>query len=109
MGRLGSRSRSMTLIAERKEKRLPPSVSESAVPALAPASLAPLPASPSLSPALLTGALLWASHFPLAWGWLSWVALVPFLTLTRAQAHSRRIYWCAYLAGLAFFVPVLQF
>jgi apolipoprotein N-acyltransferase len=65
--------------------------------------------SPCAAPALLTGAMLWACHFPLAWGWLGWVALVPLLTLTRAAATPRRIYWAAYLAGLTFFVPALQF
>lgn len=81
-----------------------------AAPATTPAAPKPaLAGSPLLAPALATGAMLWACHFPLAWGWLGWVALVPFLTLARASAAPRRIYFAAYLAGIAFFVPVLQF
>jgi apolipoprotein N-acyltransferase len=66
------------------------------------------PTSPCFLPAVGSGLLLWLCYFPLAWGWLSWVALVPFLTLARAQARPRRIYWCAYAAGLAFFVPAIS-
>ncbi len=57
---------------------------------------------------LLTAALLWLSYFPVAWGWLGWVALVPFLTLVRTEAPARRVYLAAWLAGLAFFWPILQ-
>jgi apolipoprotein N-acyltransferase len=59
-------------------------------------------------PAILTGALLWACYFPMAWGWLAWVALVPFLGLVRAKVGPRRLYFCAWLGGLLFFFPVLQ-
>jgi apolipoprotein N-acyltransferase len=60
-------------------------------------------------PALATGGLLWLCHFPLAWGWLlGWVALVPFLSLVRSTATGWRVYLAAWLGGLAFFVPVLQ-
>jgi apolipoprotein N-acyltransferase len=58
--------------------------------------------------ALGTGALLWCSYFPLAWGWLAWVALVPLLSLVRSRVQPSRIYLCAWYAGLAFFVPILQ-
>lgn len=89
----------MTLVADRKEDiPMPQSVPSPTAPAR----------SPCVGPAVLSGVLLWMCYFPLALGWLSWVALVPFLTLTRAQARPRRIYWSAYLAGLVFFVPVLQ-
>jgi apolipoprotein N-acyltransferase len=57
---------------------------------------------------LLTAGLLWLSYFPVAWGWLGWVALVPFLTLVRSEAPARRLYLAAWLAGLAFFWPILQ-
>jgi apolipoprotein N-acyltransferase len=63
---------------------------------------------PCLLPALLTAALLWASYFPLAYGWLAWGALVPLLCLVRSRAPARRIYWSAFAGGLAFFWPVLQ-
>lgn len=59
-------------------------------------------------PALASGLLLWACYFPLAWSWLAWVALVPLLLLVRADSPSRGIYLAAWAAGLAFFVPALQ-
>ncbi|MFL5245890.1 MAG: apolipoprotein N-acyltransferase [Gemmataceae bacterium] len=59
-------------------------------------------------PALATGGLLWMCYFPLAWGWLGWVALVPFLSLVKTRATGWRVYLAAWLGGLAFFVPVLQ-
>lgn len=89
----------MTLVATRTEPRV------NTASAIQPQSTA---CSPTIVPALVTGALLWACHFPLAWGWLGWVALVPLLTLVRAEATPRRIYWSAYLSGLAFFVPAIQ-
>ncbi len=89
----------MMLVGQQQETKLTP----------LPTPIDSAPTTPRVKPALLTGVLLWASHFPLAWGWLSWFALVPLLTLTRAQAKPRQIYWAAYLAGLTFFVPALQF
>jgi apolipoprotein N-acyltransferase len=62
---------------------------------------------PCLLPALATGGLLWLCYFPVAWGWLGWVALVPLLSLVRTEARPRRIYLSAWAAGLAFFVPAL--
>ena len=59
--------------------------------------------------ALLSGGLLWLSFYPLSLGYIfGWVALVPFLLLARAQAKTRTLYLCAWLTGLAFFVPTLQ-
>jgi len=63
---------------------------------------------PQLVPALMTAGLLWACFFPLAQGWLAWIALVPFLSLVRSQARPRYVYWSAFAGGLAFFLPVLQ-
>jgi apolipoprotein N-acyltransferase len=63
---------------------------------------------PHLLPAVATGFLLWLSYFPVAWGWLGWVALVPLLCLVRSGASGRRIFFCAWAAGLTFFVPALQ-
>jgi apolipoprotein N-acyltransferase len=57
---------------------------------------------------LLSSLLLWLCYYPADWGWLGWVALVPFLTLVRMQASSRRIYLISFLAGLLFFIPSLQ-
>jgi apolipoprotein N-acyltransferase len=63
---------------------------------------------PHLIPALATGALLYACYFPLAWGWLGWVALVPLLSLVRSDASKKRLFLCAWAGGLLFFWPVLQ-
>lgn len=61
-----------------------------------------------LLPSLPTTILLYLSFFPVALGWLGWVALVPLLGLVRSAARPRRVYWSAYLVGLAFYLPVLQ-
>jgi apolipoprotein N-acyltransferase len=58
--------------------------------------------------ALLTAALLWLCYFPAACGWLAWGALVPLLALVRVQAPARRIYPSAWVAGLVFYWPALQ-
>ena len=68
---------------------------------------APLPW-PRLLPALASGGLLWLCHFPAAWGWLAWAALVPLLCLIRGGARPFRLFLCALAGGLAFFVPALQ-
>lgn len=59
-------------------------------------------------PAILTGLLLWASFFPLDLGPLAFIALVPWLTLVRSPGSKRRRYLAAYVGGLAFFLPALQ-
>src|SRR5262249_55359550 len=59
-------------------------------------------------PAALSGVLLWACYFPLAWGWLAWIALVPLLALVRSDARPWRIYGAAWLAGLLFFWGAIQ-
>ena len=71
-------------------------------------ALVPLPQRRPLVfvPALLTGLLLWLCYFPVAWGWLAWIALVPLLALVRTS--GRRVYRAAYVGGLAFFLPALQ-
>jgi apolipoprotein N-acyltransferase len=51
---------------------------------------------------------MYLCHFPVAWGFLGWVALVPLLCLVRAPARTRRLYWTAYLSGLCFYLPVVQ-
>ena len=56
----------------------------------------------------VSGVLLWACFHPLNLGWLAWVALVPLLPLVRATGRPRLIYGSAWLAGLIFFVPALQ-
>lgn len=61
-----------------------------------------------LVPALASALLLWLGYFPVAWGWLGWVALVPLLTLVRTEARPSRVYLAAWAAGLAFYWPALQ-
>jgi apolipoprotein N-acyltransferase len=61
-----------------------------------------------LAAAVGTALLLYLCHFPVAWGWLGWVALVPLLSLVRSEARPWRIYLTAWASGLLFFVPVLQ-
>ena len=58
--------------------------------------------------ALATAGLLWLSYFPVNCGWLAWFALVPLLVLVRATARPRLVYLCAWLGGLAFYFPALQ-
>ncbi len=62
----------------------------------------------SLGFSLATGLLLFLCHFPVAWGWLAWVALVPYLTLTRTQARGRWLFVCAWASGLAYYWPAIS-
>lgn len=56
----------------------------------------------------LTGTMLWLSFYPLGWGFLGWVALVPLLFLVRLDARPWQIYLGAYVGGSLFFWSVLQ-
>jgi apolipoprotein N-acyltransferase len=58
--------------------------------------------------ALASGGLLFLCHFPVAWGWLGWVALVPLLPLVRAETRGWWRYSCAWLAGTAYFWPAIS-
>jgi apolipoprotein N-acyltransferase len=58
--------------------------------------------------AAASGGLLWLCYFPLALGWLAWFALVPLLTLVRTEAPPRLVYLAAWLSGLVFSWPALQ-
>lgn len=69
----------------------------------------PRVAAPCLLAGLVGGLLFYLCYFPVAWGlWLGWVALVPWLVLVRSPARPRAVYLSAWLGGLVFFVPVLQ-
>jgi apolipoprotein N-acyltransferase len=58
--------------------------------------------------ALTCAGLLYLCYFPVAAGWLAWVALVPLLVLVRSPARARTLYLWAWVGGLAFYWPVLQ-
>jgi apolipoprotein N-acyltransferase len=63
---------------------------------------------PLVVPALASALLLWLSFFPVAWGWLGWVSLVPLLVLVRRPCRGRTRFLVGWLAGLAFYWPALQ-
>ncbi|MCS7016284.1 MAG: apolipoprotein N-acyltransferase [Gemmatales bacterium] len=55
---------------------------------------------------LISAVLLWCSYFPLDWGELAWVALVPWLVVLRCSAFRR--YAASFVAGWAFGFLALQ-
>ena len=59
-------------------------------------------------PAILSAPLLWAAFFPLDFGPIAFVALVPWLVLARTPVAGARLYLAGYLGGFAFFLPALQ-
>src|SRR5262245_38487375 len=61
----------------------------------------------SLLLAVGSGFMLWLCYFPLAWGWLAWVAITPLLLLVRSQGRPRNIYWSAFSGGLVFFFSAI--
>jgi apolipoprotein N-acyltransferase len=58
--------------------------------------------------AIASGLLLWTAFFPLDLGPISFVALVPWLTLVRAPVGNRKRYFAAYVGGLTFFLVAVQ-
>jgi len=66
------------------------------------------PRSRMFLPAILGGLLMYSAFFPLNFGFLAWIALVPLLSLVRANARSRRIYMAAFVGGLFLYVPAIQ-
>lgn len=64
----------------------------------------------SLTLAVLGAGLLWAAYFPLNWGWLGWLAPIPWLWLTdvRVQPSWRRAVWSAWGGGVVFGLIALQ-
>ncbi len=54
-------------------------------------------------PSILSAVLCWTAFFPLNWWGVAFVAMVPFLTLVRAEGIGRwRRYTAAWLGGLTF-------
>jgi apolipoprotein N-acyltransferase len=56
----------------------------------------------------LSSALLYLAFPPVGWGALAWVAPLPLLLLVRIEKPTRRMLLSAYLGGLAFWLPALQ-
>ena len=56
----------------------------------------------------LVDILLYISFFPLNLGFLGWIALVPLLSLLRANARPRRIYFATFVGGLCCYVPAIS-
>ena len=57
----------------------------------------------------ITGSLmLWLAFPPVAWGWLAWLAPVPWLIVIRRQSPGKRPYRALYVAGLMFWLAALQ-
>src|SRR5437016_301425 len=59
-------------------------------------------------PAILSGVLLYLCFFPVAAGFLGWVAIVPLLSLVRANARPRRICFATFIGGLVCYVPAIS-
>src|SRR6476620_2179265 len=57
---------------------------------------------------LASAGLLYLCFFPVAWGWLTWAAMVPVLCLVRLPGNPRWLKTAAYLGGLAFCLPAFQ-
>jgi apolipoprotein N-acyltransferase len=63
----------------------------------------------TLAIALVGSVLLWAALPPLAFGWLGWVAPIPWLLLiTRDELPGRRPYRALYVAGLVFWLMTIH-
>src|SRR5436190_1769347 len=82
---------------------LPPPMPRSAARTMPPRSVP----RPWLILPMLTGALLWLCFYPLGWGFLGWVALVPLLFLVRLDARPWRIYLGSFLGGCLFYWSAL--
>ncbi|MBY0525350.1 MAG: apolipoprotein N-acyltransferase [Gemmataceae bacterium] len=61
----------------------------------------------ALGLALTSSVLLWLCYFPVACGWLAWVALVPMLSLVRAEGR-RRVYVSVWVSALVFYIAAIQ-
>jgi apolipoprotein N-acyltransferase len=81
-------------------------------PTLPAAAAPPLPgprlASRPASAAILSGALLWLAFPPVGLGYLGWLALVPLFCLVRSERKPWRLLGGAYLGGLAFWLPAIE-
>jgi apolipoprotein N-acyltransferase len=55
-----------------------------------------------------SGLLLFLCHFPVAWGWLAWVALVPLLTVMRSPARTRWLFFASWTCGLIYYYAAIS-
>ena len=55
-----------------------------------------------------SGVLLFLCHFPVAWGWLAWVALVPLLTMVRSPARARWLFLASWTCGLIYYYAAIS-
>jgi apolipoprotein N-acyltransferase len=62
----------------------------------------------SLALALASAVLLWLSFYPMNWGWLGWVALVPLLFLTQKGRPWRQALWASWIGGAVFCLVAYQ-
>lgn len=58
--------------------------------------------------AMLSGLLLWLAFPPVALGHLGWIAVVPLFCLARSERKPRALYAGAYLGGLVFWLPAIE-
>ena len=62
-------------------------------------------------PALLavgSALLLWTTFPPADWGWLVWIALVPFFLLIPSRRSKASLYFGAWVGGMAFWTLAVQ-
>ncbi len=62
----------------------------------------------ALAVCALTGLLMWGAFTPLDFGPLAWFCLAPLCLLARLERPTRGMYRSAYLGGLLFWIPALQ-
>ena len=100
----------MTLPKTRSRVRMPAAPKPDATPReiIEAARAQPAPMRAAFIATSLTALLSWASFTPLNFSPLGWICLVPFLLLARIQQPTRRMYVAAYLGGLLFWLPSLQ-
>lgn len=75
---------------------------------IASARTAPAGFAAALCAAGASSLLMWAAFTPVDFGPLGWVCLAPLLTLARLARPPRKMYRAAFLGGLIFWLPALQ-
>ena len=62
----------------------------------------------ALAVACATGLLMWGAFTPLDFGPLAWICLAPLCLLVRIERPTRSMYTAAWIGGLTFWIPALQ-